>query len=146
QRTEARLARDRYQEQGWVFTSRYGNHLLPRWISRHLADVLKGAGLEHLPIHGLRHTFCTLLLKAGASIKDVQEIAGHSRPSVTLNMYFASIPGAGQRVADQAGALFDAPVPSATPSECPGNAPVGDAIVRISDLRARNRVRNRGGQ
>ena len=47
-----------------------------------------------------------MLLSSGVPVKDVQEIAGHSKPSVTLNTYWQSVPGAGGRVADTMGALL----------------------------------------
>jgi len=72
-----------------------------------LSDLLKDGGLEHVTPHQLRHTFCTLLLSEGVPIKDVQEIAGHSRPSVTLNMYYSSLPGASWRVSKKVDELLN---------------------------------------
>jgi integrase/recombinase XerC len=37
--------------------------------------------------HSLRATFITLLIKSGASVKAVQDLARHSDPKLTMNMY-----------------------------------------------------------
>jgi hypothetical protein len=48
----------------------------------------------------------TWLLSQGVPVKDVQETAGHSRPSVTLNMYYTSLPGASTLVSKKADELL----------------------------------------
>ncbi|MFB8504840.1 tyrosine-type recombinase/integrase [Enterococcus durans] len=40
-----------------------------------------------MTIHGLRHTHASLLLEAGANIKDVQERLGHSSIQITMDLY-----------------------------------------------------------
>lgn len=37
--------------------------------------------------HSLRHTHATMLLEAGANIKDIQERLGHSKSSITMDTY-----------------------------------------------------------
>jgi len=44
-------------------------------------------GLQRITLHGLRHTWATLALRAGVHPKVVQERLGHSTISVTLNIY-----------------------------------------------------------
>jgi len=44
--------------------------------------------LKRITVHGLRHTTCSLLLEAGASIKEVQLQLGHSDASQILNVYW----------------------------------------------------------
>jgi hypothetical protein len=41
------------------------------------------AGLPHLRIHDLRHQFASFLVNSGRSLYEVQQILGHSDPSVT---------------------------------------------------------------
>jgi len=43
--------------------------------------------LPFLTLKGLRHTHATLLMKAGANPKIVQERLGHSTISTTMNIY-----------------------------------------------------------
>lgn len=37
--------------------------------------------------HGLRHTHCSLLFEAGATLKEVQDRLGHSDIKTTMNIY-----------------------------------------------------------
>ena len=37
--------------------------------------------------HDLRHSFCTDLLDAGVPPQTVAKLAGHARPSITLDVY-----------------------------------------------------------
>jgi len=45
------------------------------------------AGLEGLTPHELRHTAASLAVSAGANVLAVQRMLGHSKPSVTLDVY-----------------------------------------------------------
>ncbi|MGE7093495.1 site-specific integrase [Lysinibacillus sp. NPDC048646] len=43
--------------------------------------------LQPITTHGLRHTHCSLLFEAGASIKEVQERPGHTEVKTTMDIY-----------------------------------------------------------
>jgi len=49
--------------------------------------VLKEAKLKKVTMHSLRHSFATMALANGATIKDVQSLLGHSDPALTLRVY-----------------------------------------------------------
>jgi integrase len=57
-----------------------------RWYEREFRDRLDKAGLSHR-FHDLRHYAVSKLIEQGASVLLVAKIAGHSRPSVTLDVY-----------------------------------------------------------
>jgi len=41
------------------------------------------AGLKHLRLHDLRHQYASFLVNSGRTLYEVQQILGHSSPSVT---------------------------------------------------------------
>ena len=49
--------------------------------------LLKKAGLPHMRFHDLRHSAATILLGMGVPMKVVQELLGHSRFTITADVY-----------------------------------------------------------
>jgi integrase len=98
--TIARLKSHRHRQlqerlrmgEGWrdhdlVFSKVDGNPIHPERFSREFSRRVLRWGLPKLTLHGLRHTWATLALKAGVHPKVVQERLGHSNISITLNTY-----------------------------------------------------------
>jgi len=56
-----------------VFPSPYADYTQRDWF----APALAAAGIEGYTWHSNRHTFCSWLAMRGASLKDIQELAGH---------------------------------------------------------------------
>ncbi|MEK4138314.1 tyrosine-type recombinase/integrase [Kurthia sp. FSL E2-0154] len=52
-----------------------------------LHNFYKSHGLDYITAHGLRHTHCSLLFEAGATIKEVQFRLGHKDVKTTLDVY-----------------------------------------------------------
>lgn len=67
------------------------------WFSR----FLKRHGLDHkkVTIHGLRHTYATYLLYKGYSLKEIQELLGHSNIRITGEFYTHFIKDMNKRAA-----------------------------------------------
>ena len=49
-------------------------------------------------IHELRHHYASILIAAGCSIVAVQRALGHSKPSVTLDVYGHLMPSDSERI------------------------------------------------
>lgn len=67
-------------------------------------SMRKRAGLSHVRMHDLRHTFASLLINGGASLFLVQTALGHSSPQTTLR--YAHLSETTQRQAIQAAAAL----------------------------------------
>ncbi|MEA2720352.1 MAG: hypothetical protein QOJ39_2216, partial [Candidatus Eremiobacteraeota bacterium] len=66
-----------------------------RWLR-----LLKEAGVPAYHFHSARHTMATDLLRAGHYLTAVSKRLGHSKPSITLDIYSDAIPQDQQRLAD----------------------------------------------
>lgn len=61
-------------------------------VRRRYYTALKAAGLKHVSIHSLRHSFASVMLASGASVKALQRSLGHAGAKETLDTYSHMIP------------------------------------------------------
>ncbi|WP_405703138.1 tyrosine-type recombinase/integrase [Streptomyces sp. NBC_00069] len=87
QATMRETAGAKWEETGYVFTTRTGRPIEPRNVYRSFTRVAKDAGLRVVRLHDARHGTATLLTAAGVPPRVVMEILGHSQIAVTMNVY-----------------------------------------------------------
>lgn len=91
-----------YSAKGLLFKKEDGN---PKSIV-HVNNMLnrvwrKYPDFKRITPHGFRHTHCSLLFEAGATIKEVQERLGHENIQTTMDIYAHVTQKAKNKVADK---------------------------------------------
>lgn len=85
---------------------------VPRHTAAHIRRDLKEAEIAEethegcVDFHALRTTFVTLVLDAGASLKEAMTLARHSTPSLTMNVYGRTREKRLPEITEQIGAVF----------------------------------------
>ena len=77
----------------WVFSDRNGDPLeKDPFVRGVFHPLLKGAGIDRIRFHDLRHTSATLALASGINVKVVSERLGHASAKMTLDVYTRAMP------------------------------------------------------
>lgn len=84
----------------FIFVNRFGNCQHQGTLNKALKRIIRDCNekqlekgekdpvmLPNFSCHSLRHTFITRLIEAGVNPKVVQELAGHTRVDITLDVY-----------------------------------------------------------
>lgn len=70
-----------------IFSNTNNDYIQPVQVQKWMYSVQKKHLLDKITPHGLRHTHCSLLFEAGASLKEVQDRLGHSDVKTTMDIY-----------------------------------------------------------
>ena len=108
QSAERLAAGPAWEDSGLVFTWEDGRPIHPRQLGRWLDSLIKAAGLPRITPHGLRHSYITMLLRKGVAVHKVSRRVGHSRASVTFDVYGHLLPGDDEDMALAGAAALDA--------------------------------------
>lgn len=78
----------------WLFYNDVGRIIDSSTLrQRVFTKVLEKAGLRHIRLHDLRHTYATLRISKGHNIVDVSKQLGHHSVKITLDTYVHWMPG-----------------------------------------------------
>ena len=98
---------EKHPDSPYLFTSPVtGKMYHPDSIVNLHKKNLKGAGLEHIRLHDLRHPFATLALQNGVDIKTVSGMLGHYDAGFTLRTYTHATDRMQEQAAATMGALI----------------------------------------
>lgn len=105
---EARFAAGlgRLPADAYVFSKVDGSALSPSAITNDWPRVMRAIGMPAITLHSLRHTHASTLLAGGVDVLTVSRRLGHSKPSITLDVYAHLLSGADDRAADIMGAAL----------------------------------------
>ena len=110
----------------WVFLNENDGFIdQNHWRQRIFAVALKQAGMRHIRIHDLRHTYASMLLQDGVPIMYVKEQLGHQTINLTVDTYGHLIPGGNRENVNRLDEIFapkrtqGAPYPVSEPQELP---------------------------
>ncbi len=100
QKLEKAAAGDEWQENDMIFPTTIGTLLDARNLYRDFKEFLTQAGLPDIRFHDLRHTSISLLLGEGVDLNTVQNRAGHSKASITSDIYGHAMANSQDRAAN----------------------------------------------
>lgn len=81
-----------WEELDLVFPSLVGTPLMRKRLRENFYRVLDEARLSRIRLHDLRHTAASLMLNHGIPVLIVSRRLGHSKPSITMDVYGHVIP------------------------------------------------------
>ena len=76
----------------YLAVNMYREPIYPHTLGHWLKDFEASNGFKGVSCHGLRHTYCSLLLSQNVPIQTVSKYMGHSDSTVTLKVYSHFIP------------------------------------------------------
>lgn len=76
-----------YKHTDYLIQDGFGHPLNPSVLTNHIREIEDNAGLPRISVHGLRHTFASMLNREGVDIARISRELGHSNLSITLNVY-----------------------------------------------------------
>lgn len=90
-----RQADERFDErlaEYYLAVNLYRLPVFPHSVGQYLKRYEKAWQMKEVTCHGLRHTYCSLLLSQNVPIQTVSKYMGHSDSTVTLKVYSHFIP------------------------------------------------------
>jgi integrase len=109
-RREEWLSRGSNEIPKWIFCNREGNPVdMHNVKNRAFFRCLQKAGLRRIRFHDLRHTFASLLIQDGQSLKYVSDQLGHTSIKMTADVYGHLVPGANRQAVNRLPSLRKSP-------------------------------------
>ena len=100
QQAEAVGHRRPWTDTGYVFTRPDGQPINPNYATTRFRKLVQRAGLPPVRLHDLRHGAASLAHQAGADLKTLQDLLGHSSIVTTADTYTSVLPEVQRESAD----------------------------------------------
>ena len=79
--------KEKWINEDYLFSSYWGKPYDVSPFRNLLTKLLKEAGIGHITVHALRHSFATRAIENGFDIRSLADILGHTDVKMTLNTY-----------------------------------------------------------
>ena len=89
-----------------MFTQKNGKRQHPDTISKWFREFLADNNLPAIRFHDLRHTGASLLIASGEDIETLKERLGHSKASITMDVYGHAYKKKDRQAAERLDGLF----------------------------------------
>lgn len=76
-----------YNFNDYICVDDMGEPIKPDYVSHRFKEIIKKNELRHITFHDLRHSTASYYLSKGYSLKDIQELLGHSSYAFTADTY-----------------------------------------------------------
>lgn len=83
-----------FERSDYLIQDPFGEPIKPQALTNAVTEIIREHNLPHVTLHGLRHTYASLLFKGDANLVEVSRQIGHSMPSTTANLYLHVYGGA----------------------------------------------------
>lgn len=152
---ERRLAVGKvWHDSGYVFVQKDGSPIHPAYASTRFRLLIARTGVPPVRLHDLRHGAASLSHEAGADLKDIQELLGHSSILVTADTYTSVLPPKQRRTAEATAQLVLAAASrtrkriktKARRNRPPNAKPTGTPTPARPDSRAKPQVNAANGE
>ncbi|MEV6927607.1 tyrosine-type recombinase/integrase [Dactylosporangium sp. NPDC051485] len=105
QRRDTQSDGHQWTDSGYVFIRGDGLPINPNYATTRFRKLVQRAGLPPVRLHDLRHGAASLAHEAGADLKTLQDLLGHSSIVTTADTYTSVLPQIQRRCADDTARL-----------------------------------------
>lgn len=106
-----------YKHTDYLIQNGFGQPMTPSALTTQIYRIEEKAGLPHVSLHDLRHTFASMLNNANVDIAMISRELGHSSINITLGIYthaFGNVAQSSRDIADRLNNRFESTPKSAT--------------------------------
>lgn len=87
----------------YLIRNQWGEPPASYWCDKYMHKLIEENGLPHVTMHGLRHTYASMLIAEGFPVSEVSAQLGHASVDITLRAYthlFTRATTASRRISD----------------------------------------------
>lgn len=107
----------RYEHTNFLIQDGFGKPMGHSALTTQIYRIEDRAGLPHVSLHDLRHTFASMLNNAGVDIAMISHELGHGSITITMNTYmhvFGNVSNSSRGIADSLNKRFEKQIETAT--------------------------------